>query len=713
MMSDYRRHVGFRQEVPEEVAWSDLSFVVPVHQVDRRDCKGTHKFVSISLYSFLALSVLLFFGGKYLARHFGFSGMIPITVAGVMFLVTLGFGYLQGYVLKGMLAGRLRNRSESLFEPDRESIFIAIEDPFTYEKNKLTAEDYGLLNIMPGLIQLEMCAHRAQFSSEELAISLVYAHKNAVGVRLISKNELYPWSVVLTPAGMSRNIFEEANGKKKGQRLFDRLMEAGFSNAKSSVPVRPEPVQNAVAVLPNEEGLSCAGYVNVEPVEAIENADLLENRYQAILQEIRNKEKSRKGWLKSIAILIISLLIFLQLGYVRWGLELVAVIFVVLLVHEMGHFLGMKIFGYKNVQMFFIPLMGAAVSGRSRNVAAWKKAIVMLLGPLPGISIALVLAIIGLFTEGNTLIRLAGIFLVLNLLNLLPIFPLDGGRFLHEVLFSRSRYVELVMNILATAVLLIAGFGLNDWVLRILGFLNLVTISHKFRLASAALKMRAELLQKNKSLLDQSGEEDIPENVLKLMIVWIQQNIPGSLKPKAFATMTLDLWDRIRILPPRVGATIGLLTLYFSGYVISLVAFGILGFSYWKENRYKSEIVSFVDPNGMVCNVEKTYLRGKVFSEAQLTEDQKYYHGRYKEYDSLGFVEEGLWENGQKVGKWISRDPNGVTKTETYYEKGRPILFRTLIGDQWEETKWEDLSQEDKDLYIEIAENRSGPETSD
>ena len=36
---------------------------------------------------------------------------------------------------------------------------------------------------------------------------------------------------------------------------------------------------------------------------------------------------------------------------------------IVLLIHEMGHFMLMKLFGYKNVRMLFIPLMGAFVQG--------------------------------------------------------------------------------------------------------------------------------------------------------------------------------------------------------------------------------------------------------------------------------------------------------------------------------------------------------------
>jgi len=52
----------------------------------------------------------------------------------------------------------------------------------------------------------------------------------------------------------------------------------------------------------------------------------------------------------------------------------------------------MKLFGYRDVQMFFIPMLGAAVSGVESNPSSVRKAIVSLLGPLPGIIIGIISA---------------------------------------------------------------------------------------------------------------------------------------------------------------------------------------------------------------------------------------------------------------------------------------------------------------------------------
>lgn len=64
-------------------------------------------------------------------------------------------------------------------------------------------------------------------------------------------------------------------------------------------------------------------------------------------------------------------------------------ILLVLLIHESGHWLGMKIFKYKDIQMFFIPEFGAAVSGTESTPCAKQKAIVSLMGPVLGIIIGI------------------------------------------------------------------------------------------------------------------------------------------------------------------------------------------------------------------------------------------------------------------------------------------------------------------------------------
>lgn len=61
------------------------------------------------------------------------------------------------------------------------------------------------------------------------------------------------------------------------------------------------------------------------------------------------------------------------------SLKDLALLIPVLFFHELGHWAGMRLFGFRDVKMFFIPFFGAAVSGRGQGVASWKEALGVLL----------------------------------------------------------------------------------------------------------------------------------------------------------------------------------------------------------------------------------------------------------------------------------------------------------------------------------------------
>lgn len=119
----------------------------------------------------------------------------------------------------------------------------------------------------------------------------------------------------------------------------------------------------------------------------------------------------------------------------------IAIIVGVLLFHEAGHFVAMKALGYENMRVFFVPFLGAAVSGRAANPGGWRSGVVSLAGPVPGIVVAAVLFAIA---PQVPLARATVLGLVvINGINLLPFTPLDGGRLMGTVLFSRHRLLEM------------------------------------------------------------------------------------------------------------------------------------------------------------------------------------------------------------------------------------------------------------------------------
>jgi Zn-dependent protease len=111
-----------------------------------------------------------------------------------------------------------------------------------------------------------------------------------------------------------------------------------------------------------------------------------------------------------------------------WGWQFAVGFVALLFVHEMGHVIQLRREGLKASAPMFIPFMGAVISARSLGDDALAEARVGLAGPILG-SVGAV-ACIGIWhATGNDLFRaLAYMGFFLNLFNLLPVVPLDGGR---------------------------------------------------------------------------------------------------------------------------------------------------------------------------------------------------------------------------------------------------------------------------------------------
>ena len=106
-----------------------------------------------------------------------------------------------------------------------------------------------------------------------------------------------------------------------------------------------------------------------------------------------------------------------------------AVGFVVLIwIHEMGHVLQLKREGIKASAPMFIPFFGAFVAMREMPKNALAEARVGLAGPVLGTLGALGALGIHVFTENPLFLGLAYVGFLINLFNLAPMLPLDGGR---------------------------------------------------------------------------------------------------------------------------------------------------------------------------------------------------------------------------------------------------------------------------------------------
>jgi Zn-dependent protease len=145
---------------------------------------------------------------------------------------------------------------------------------------------------------------------------------------------------------------------------------------------------------------------------------------------------------------------------------------VLLFVHEMGHVIEAKRQGLPVSAPVFIPFLGAAIIMKEMPQDAWNEAKVGIAGPLLGSAGALALWIAGEATDSNSLKAIAFLGFLLNLFNLLPVIPLDGGRIvgaLHPALWAVGFLALLGLvfirpNPLLLLILLFSGMELwNRW----------------------------------------------------------------------------------------------------------------------------------------------------------------------------------------------------------------------------------------------------------
>ncbi len=111
-----------------------------------------------------------------------------------------------------------------------------------------------------------------------------------------------------------------------------------------------------------------------------------------------------------------------------WGFQFAIGFVVLLLVHEMGHVIALRREGIKASAPMFIPFLGAVISARSLGDDAVAEARVGLAGPILGSIGAAACVLIWRATGSDFWRALAFTGFFLNLFNLLPVVPLDGGR---------------------------------------------------------------------------------------------------------------------------------------------------------------------------------------------------------------------------------------------------------------------------------------------
>ena len=134
-----------------------------------------------------------------------------------------------------------------------------------------------------------------------------------------------------------------------------------------------------------------------------------------------------------------SMLVSIGAYALLWGWQFAVGFVLLLFVHELGHVIEAKRQGLPVSAPLFIPFLGAMIMLKGNPEDAWREAKVAIAGPILGSLGALATWGLGEYLDSDLLIALAFTGFFLNLFNLLPIVPLDGGRIVaavHPVLWG-------------------------------------------------------------------------------------------------------------------------------------------------------------------------------------------------------------------------------------------------------------------------------------
>jgi Zn-dependent protease len=164
----------------------------------------------------------------------------------------------------------------------------------------------------------------------------------------------------------------------------------------------------------------------LEQAAAVERPDGTgENQWARELRTAKNPPaRTARFQLTSLLSFAAFVAIYWAASGMKFGIGFAALI----LIHEMGHFIDIKRRGLPADMPVFLPGLGAYVRWQAMGVSLETRAQVSLAGPLAGFFASVACAVLWWQTGNPLWAGLARVGAILNLLNLIPVWVLDGGQ---------------------------------------------------------------------------------------------------------------------------------------------------------------------------------------------------------------------------------------------------------------------------------------------
>lgn len=154
-----------------------------------------------------------------------------------------------------------------------------------------------------------------------------------------------------------------------------------------------------------------------------------------------------------------------------FSFQFALVLIACLVIHEYGHIKAMQYFGIKTKGMYLIPFMGGLALSDDKINTRWQDIVISIMGPTFGLLASIVSLIAYWITDNLFFAGIAAINALLNLFNMMPILPLDGGHILKSISFSMNSIVGLALCLAGALTGVFISYSLG---LALFGFLLLI-----------------------------------------------------------------------------------------------------------------------------------------------------------------------------------------------------------------------------------------------
>lgn len=242
--------------------------------------------------------------------------------------------------------------------------------------------------------------------------------------------------------------------------------------------------------------------------------------------------------------------------------QFAVIIIVSTFIHELGHIYAMKRTGMTTKGVYFIPFIGAAAVGDGMFPSRKDECYIALMGPLWGLGTAAIIGCLYFATGIQFLGAAAGWVALVNLFNLLPINPLDGGRVFKSIVISTNTWLGLGMMLFTVAVCIILAINSSLVLFAFLGTVGLLEfLMERWRFKKAIPKYveesaKLEKLEKINRVLEKSTDEEVLDLAKSLEFreqiqycMWSAYMIRGTFKDIHEQQLT-EVEELKKMLPP-------------------------------------------------------------------------------------------------------------------------------------------------------------------